>query len=261
MAEAKYRQIAEDLERRILSGDFGGGGKLPTEIELREHYRSSRNTVHDAIRRLTMRGLIETKPGLGTFVVDKIEPFVNTLTTQDGGRAGDANTFYIEQVAAHRRRAEVSTPDVRKEIPSPAITRALGIASGDEVVSRRQKRIVDGHPWSRQTGYFPMSLVLRGASRLLIAEDIGEGSVAYLRETLGIEQVGYRDVIAMRTADAEETGYFRLPSDRRVPLFEITRVAFDQTGAAFRLAVTTYPADRNIFMIEIGDLPPAANGP
>jgi GntR family transcriptional regulator len=36
MANPMYRQIAEDLRRRIESGDLAPGSQLPTELELRE---------------------------------------------------------------------------------------------------------------------------------------------------------------------------------------------------------------------------------
>ena len=81
MAEPMYRQIAEDLRTRIESGAIARGMKLPTESELRVSYDAARNTVRDAIKLLVSRGLVETRPGLGTFVVRHVEPFVTTLAT------------------------------------------------------------------------------------------------------------------------------------------------------------------------------------
>ena len=65
---------------RFESGQLEPGQQLRTELELREHYEASRNTVRDAIKWLTSLGLVETKPGQGTFVVQTIDPFVTTLT-------------------------------------------------------------------------------------------------------------------------------------------------------------------------------------
>ena len=43
--------------------------------------------MRDAIKWLTTLGLVETKPGQGTFVVRKIDPYVTTLTrTRRAGR-------------------------------------------------------------------------------------------------------------------------------------------------------------------------------
>jgi DNA-binding GntR family transcriptional regulator len=57
MAEPRYREIAEDLRQQIESGELGHGDQLPTELELRERYDSSRNTVRDAVKWLTSRSL------------------------------------------------------------------------------------------------------------------------------------------------------------------------------------------------------------
>ena len=68
-----YQQIAQDLMRKIEAGavqpDGPGvlkpGAQLPNEEKLRDEYATSRNTVREAIRWLTARGLVVTRPGLG----------------------------------------------------------------------------------------------------------------------------------------------------------------------------------------------------
>src|SRR5579859_7095077 len=81
MTEPMYRRIAEDLRAQIESGTIPQGAKLPTETELRDRYDgAARNTVRDAIKLLASRGLVETRPGLGTFTTRHMEPFVTTLT-------------------------------------------------------------------------------------------------------------------------------------------------------------------------------------
>ena len=57
MANPMYRQIAEDLRHQIEAGALQPGQQLRTELELREHYGASRNTVRDAIKWLTNLGL------------------------------------------------------------------------------------------------------------------------------------------------------------------------------------------------------------
>src|SRR3989442_11896052 len=97
--EPMYRQIAEDLRAKIKSGELAQGSQLPTEIELMEQYNASRNTVRDAIKLLTSRSLVETRPGQGTFVVEKINPFVTTLTGDPKtGLGGGDEEVYIAEV-------------------------------------------------------------------------------------------------------------------------------------------------------------------
>jgi GntR family transcriptional regulator len=136
-----------------------------------------------------------------------------------------------------------------------AIADALRINNGDQVVSRHQRRFIDGTAFSLQTSFYPMSLVQRGATQLIQATDLKEGTVAYLADTLGIKQAGYRDSIQVRPPDETESSFFRLPADGRVPVFEIYRVSFDETGQRFRLTITVYPVDRNRLRIDVGAVP------
>lgn len=117
MADPMYRQIADDLRRQIETGELPPGGQLATETKLRELYRASRNTVRDAIKVLTTRGLVETRPGQGTFVVPRIRPFVTTLTQVLGSDGGAGNGPQVRAVLGHPQTPRGG--EVRIEI-SPA---------------------------------------------------------------------------------------------------------------------------------------------
>jgi len=257
MPDPMYRQIAEDLQQRIESGELERGAQIPTEIELREQYEASRNTIRDAIKWLMTRGLVETRPGQGTFVIEKINPFVTTLTGDpETGRGGGEEGVYIAEVARFQRTSEITEPRVEIQKADTPTAKSLRIEPGDSVVSRHQQRFIDETPWSMQTSFYPMSLVEQGAIALIQARDIEGGTVAYLAEKCGIEQAGYRDTIAVRPPDDNEARFFKLPADGRVSVFEIYRVGFDKKGNRFRLTVTVYPSDRNRLRIDVGEVPP-----
>ncbi len=255
MTDPVYRQIAEDLRGEIESGALSHGSQLPTEIELRERYDASRNTVRDAVKWLITRGLVETRPGQGTFVVEKIDPYVTTLTGDPATGRDDEGPVYVAEVIAELRKPEATTPRVEIQEATGIVAEKLRIADRGSVVSRHQKRSIDRTPWSLQTSFYPMTLAERGAMRLIQAPNIDEGVVAYLARTLGLKQVGYRDVITVRVPDANETAFFKLPGDGRVAVFEVRRTAFDEQGQPFRLTVSVYPADRNQFAVNVGGVP------
>ena len=62
-------QVVRDLTERIQGGEFKLGGKLPTEPELMAEQGVSRTVVREAISRLQAAGLVETRHGIGTFVL------------------------------------------------------------------------------------------------------------------------------------------------------------------------------------------------
>src|SRR5215467_9296869 len=126
MAEPMYRQIADDLRGKIDSGEIAHGAQLPTEIELMDTYSASRNTVRDAIKLLTTRGMVEPRPGQGTFVVEKINPFVTTLTDDPlTGRGGGEEGVYLAEVRAFQRTPENSEPRVEIQKADRSVARSL----------------------------------------------------------------------------------------------------------------------------------------
>ena len=262
MPEPLYRQIADDLRNKIESGELEQGSQLATEVELREQYSASRNTVRDAIKWLTTLGLVETRPGQGTFVVEKIDPFVTTLVTdvnplssdKETGLGGEG-TAYAAEVSAQGRKATDSNLRIEIQQATGVVAEELQIPEGTPVVSRHQQRLIDGTPYSLQTTFYPMRLVERGAVRLIQAEDMRTGVVPYLEEALGIKQVGWRDRITVRAPDSTEAAFFRLPEDGRIAIFETLRTGYDDTSRPLRLTITTYPADRNQFVIRVGRTP------
>ena len=255
VAEPLYRMIADGLRRKIESGELPKEprGPLPTEAELQKEFGASRNTIRDAIKWLVTLDLVETRPGQGTFVVEKPIPFVSTLTGNPAG--GDVTKTYLAEAAASGRRPTDSEPKVEIQHATRSVARALRLDEGAQVVSRHQQRFIDDTPWSLQTTFYPMSLVEQGATRLILPTDIEGGAVSYLAEEYDLKQVGYRDTIAVRPPDQDEAWFFRLPADGRVSVFEIHRVGFDENGQRIRLTITVYPADRNRFRIEVGKVP------
>jgi GntR family transcriptional regulator len=257
-----YRQIAEDLRQQIESGQLGQGAQLPTEIELREHYDASRNTVRDAVRWLVTRGLVEIRPGHGTFVVGKVEPFLTSLLSVPdvlpvGHEIGPGSetTAYAAEVQAQGRKPQASIPRVEIQQANAMVQAELQLSQLSSVVCRHQQRRIDGTPYSLQTTFYPMEYVEQGAMQLIQGQDILPGVMAYLEDELGIKQVGWRDKITVRTADANETAFFRLPDDGRVAVYETLRTGYAESGRPLRLTVTTYPTDRNQFVIDVGTVP------
>lgn len=64
----KYQQLADVLRGELQRIVRQGGGKLPTESELSQRYRVSRQTVRHALKVLEAEGLVSRRQGSGTFI-------------------------------------------------------------------------------------------------------------------------------------------------------------------------------------------------
>jgi GntR family transcriptional regulator len=254
----KYQQIADSLRLRIESGQYSVDSQLPTETELIKEFSASRNTIRDAIKALISLGLVETRPGQGTYVTRPPEPLITTLSASKatGLGGGEGAAYRFEVSGEHRIATTSGPPRVELQKATGEIAARLRVEEGTPLISRHEQRLIDGRPWSLQTSFYPRRFALQGAEKLLDDEDIDQGTVKYLQETLKLQQVGYRDWITMRAPDLNEILFFRIPRDGRIAVFEIFRTAFDQTGTPMRVTVTIFPADRNQFIVDVGDVPP-----
>jgi GntR family transcriptional regulator len=254
MAGPLYQQIADELRRQIDSGQLEPGSQLPTEDELMEQHHISRNTARGAINQLAISGLVITLHGKGSFVAEEVNPIVTTLTSDpETGSGGGEGLVYTAEVARSGRTATTSETRVELQKATKQVADSLDIPVGSDVISRHEQRLVDKRPWSLQTSFYPRALAER-APRLEDPGGIDEGTVAYLRDC-GIEQAGYRDAIEVRSPNPVETRFFDLPSDGRIQVIEIFRDAFDQHQNRVRVTVTVYRADRNRFIINVGNVP------
>ncbi|MDN5842199.1 MAG: FadR family transcriptional regulator [Alcaligenaceae bacterium] len=64
------KNVVAELSERIRNGEFHVGEKLPTESELMESFGVSRTVIREAISKLQASGLVETRHGIGTFLVE-----------------------------------------------------------------------------------------------------------------------------------------------------------------------------------------------
>ncbi len=62
-----YRRLADELRNKISTGQVRDGQRLPTERELIQQHRLSRQTVRRAYLELVAEGIVERIPGKGTF--------------------------------------------------------------------------------------------------------------------------------------------------------------------------------------------------
>lgn len=66
-----YRQIAEQLRKLIVSGEFAVGTRLPAERELAQQLGVSRPSVREALIALEVEGWVEVLTGSGVYVLER----------------------------------------------------------------------------------------------------------------------------------------------------------------------------------------------
>lgn len=113
-------QIFHDLREQIISGSHPRGSKLATERELAERYGASAPTVREAIRGLSVLGLVDVKHGSGAYVSADGESLVamslSTVMRLEGAGVSDTLELLaiLNEYAAARAVEQASPVDLRR---------------------------------------------------------------------------------------------------------------------------------------------------
>ena len=95
------KQVSQAIEELILNDTYKIGDKIPTEPELMEMFKVSRNSVREAIQSLIQAGLLEAKQGKGTFVIAKKRlevELINSLIKVDNKDISEVRNFLEENI-------------------------------------------------------------------------------------------------------------------------------------------------------------------
>ncbi len=110
-AQAIHSRIRQDIETRIMSGEWRPGHRIPYEHEWMALYGCSRMTVNKALRSLVQSGLLESRKRAGTFVA-----------------------------APRFHRAALEIPDIRAEVAQQGLAYRLELIRRDRRHADRQDR-------------------------------------------------------------------------------------------------------------------------
>lgn len=238
MAYPKYQEIADRLRAQIGNGTLEPGQRLPSEPELADEYDASRNTVRLAIALLINQGLVVSRQGLGTFVVEPTRPFTALLARSSAPPKEEHASRALPVVNPGAEESEMVRLIVESAPASPSVAEKLDLAAGDPVVVRRSEYLIGDVPWQMINSYYP-SDVARGTA-LEQAGEIEAGSVALLA-TVGHPQQGFVDEIGARMPNAREFDFFRLVSG--TPVIVVNRTSYG-VDRPVRLTRYIYRADR-----------------
>jgi len=230
MARAlRYTDLADDLRRRIATGELRPGRLLPSEAQLAAEHDLSRVTVRKALAVLRDAGLVASRQGFGWYVAPTPVP-----QPLDGLRTIEANVLAAGQ-APQRRVLGFGFVD------APA--RAREVLGVDTVLEIRRVNLADDEAFARVTVWVPEAL----ATDLSRAAVERQSLYELLPTTLG----GASQVISAVPATPEDAALLDLPAG--TPLLRAERTTREVAGDAVLLSEAVF----NPLLTElVVDLPP-----
>jgi GntR family transcriptional regulator len=230
MSKSVHISIRDDLRSRLLAGEWGAGGKLPSEAELAATYGVARMTIRQAIAALALEGAVVRRQGLGTFALDQ----------RPMGRTRRPFGFPAEmRLQGHQVTAKLIRAAV--EQPPSAAHDALQLRPSASSVLVRRARLVDDCPIIVESSWLSNA---RFAG--LAADPLLDGSLyAMLEKHYGVSIVRVTQVFTVGVAaqpDATE-----LDLQVGAPVLLVTRTAYDTTGRPVEYAISVA---RTAYLVE-----------
>lgn len=142
MKESLVDRVVNEIERRVLDGVLAPGMMLPPERELCEQLGVSRTALREAVRVLVSKGLIETRPGVGTIISQISSNHVSGSLQFVLNRMGGVSLEQLNQV---RQILEVEIARLAAEKATEQDVQKLTVIYNSSVAARHTPDVlVDG---------------------------------------------------------------------------------------------------------------------
>ena len=131
------RRIKSDIEKKILSGAWPPGHRIPFEHELMVEYGCSRMTVNKVLSQLAAAGLLERRRRVGTFVSRPLVQSAVLEIPDIGAEITRRRQIYGYELMVLRRR-KATKADVRFLVVEP----------GTDILFLTCRHLADGRPFA-----------------------------------------------------------------------------------------------------------------
>jgi DNA-binding GntR family transcriptional regulator len=206
--------MADDLRRRIQDGELTPGARVPSRVQLSRRYEVSDRVAVEAIKVLMYEGLVEGRPGSGTFVRHRPEP--RRLHREAPGASPAAGL-----------KGDGRAVSVDVEAP-PSIAARLDVTPGAEVVRTDHVFLEDGEPVMLATSWEPLAIT-RDAAMKRPDQDAAEGRGPIERlAAVGVTVTRTVETISARPALEEESHGLGLPRGSVILVIRRTYLAGDR---------------------------------
>lgn len=226
-----YFQVAQELERRIMTGEIPAGTRLENEVVLAGRLGLSRPTLRQAIEYLVDRGMLVRKRGVGTQVVRPRvrRPVELSSLYDDLDRVGEQPRTRVLNLAV-------------APAPDPVAAR-MELAPGTEVYVIERLRLARGEPLALMRNHVPLGLVDLDEERLSSSGlyQLLRGAGVTLK--IASQSIGARNATAAEARTLEER--------RGAPLLTMDRVVYDDVGRVVEVGSHVYRASRYSFELTL----------
>lgn len=202
------QEVVQHVQQLIQSGALQPGDKLPTEAEVMNELAVSRTVVREAISRLQASGQVETRHGIGTFVLPSLSADNFRIAEQDMATVDDVIAVLELRISleteASGLAAQRATPEHLTAMASALHSFATAIHNASDAVPSDFQfhmeiaRATGNRHFADLMTYLGTHIIPR--TRIQTAEQAPEGRQAYLERVHAEHESIYN---AIRNHDTE----------------------------------------------------------
>jgi GntR family transcriptional regulator len=240
-----YRQVADELRRRIRDGIYAPATQLPSERELSELFGTSRVTIRQAIAELRSEGLIIAEHGRGLFVrpqrnVQRLSRSRLSTSERQAGRG-----TFLTDATQHGFTPRVEV-EIRHESADDRTAHLLDLDQHANIVVRDRLMFADDRPVQIAVSRLPADLI-RGTP--IEQEDTGPGGIYARLDELGHRPTHFTEIVSARMPRPEESSALQLSGG--TPVLLITRIAYDTNNRPVEVNDMVLAADHYELVYEL----------
>ncbi|MEU3754843.1 GntR family transcriptional regulator [Streptomyces olivoreticuli] len=235
---APYLRVAATLRDRVAVGTWAPGDRLPSRGELGREFGVGENVIRRAQELLIAQGLLEGRPGSGTYVRAPYRRRAMLRTPSHGPGAGLGRPG----LAPAGFHGTWESESIAKIPAPPAVAARLSIEAGAQCVRTAYEFLSDRQPVMLCTSWEPMALT--GGTMVVLPEGgplAGRGVVARMAH-IGITVGRVAEVPRPVQVTRDQAHLLGIAAGSQATLIE--RTHYDTGGRPVETADILVPAER-----------------
>jgi len=229
-----YYQLENILREKISSGEYGPTDAFPTEEQLLNSYKVSRNTVRQALSALEKDGLIVRKRRRGTTVCER-KAEVETMKL----------TGMIEDIIAMGIKTKTRIIDFSFVHAPKKVSKSLHLGESDKVLKIERVRFIKKSPISYSINYLPTDI----GEQIGIADINIHPMFNVLEKKCNVKVAWGIMNIEATVADSRTSSLLGVMTG--APLLRIERTVFDTKNRPVDFVVVLYRVDKYHYTVKL----------
>lgn len=228
MNKALYIKIYEDLKNEIKSNSLLPGDTIPSESQLRDIYKCSRDTVRKATLLLEQKNYIKKSRGKSSIVLENRQYLFPTSTLESFKELAIKNNLDYETNVASFKILDKSDIEDIEDIKS------------DKVIELKRVRMINNDAIVLDIDYLDTNIITG------LTQEIAQDSIyEYFEDILGLHISYSKKTVTVENVSPQDLELLHVTEDDLVVMVKSS--TYLDSGECFQYSISRHRSDKFIF--------------